>query len=180
MPKKRNLFSFIIFSIIKSFIFSLLFAVALSLILGYRYVLVNGWSSEPVIKYHSVIMIHKVDAKDLKVGDYVTFSYTGAGKITHRIKSIDLENDVIVCVANEVDKETGEINDGGEQTLKYANIQGKVVYSNYVVGELAFIIRGTINTIQKQPWILIALFGSFVLLLYVKEKCNTTPKFFER
>lgn len=179
MPRTRNQISYYIFAALKSLIFSLILTILLCLALGYKFILVNGWSSEPVLKYQSLIMIHKVDATELQVGDYVTFSSTGEGMITHRIISIDLENDVIVCSANHYNSETGEIEDtGAPQTLKYENILGKVVKSNYYIGRVAFIVRSTIRMLQNQPWILIALMGSFVLVLYIKEKCKTTPEFF--
>ena len=178
MIKRRNIYTFILFSAIKSFVISLILTIALSFILGYRYVLVNGWSSEPVIPYHSIIMIHKVSADELKVGDYVTFSMTGEGKITHRISSIDSENGKYTCYANTIDPDTGEIvNTGSPQIITIDQIQGKVFHSNYVIGEFIFGIRGNIQTLQKQPFILVGLLGSFVLLLLVKEKCDVRPEF---
>lgn len=68
-------------------IFAILFAIALGYGLGYRASLVIGWSSEPNIHYHSLVIDYKCPYEDLKVGDYITFK-TGSSLTTHIIVAI--------------------------------------------------------------------------------------------
>ncbi len=170
MQKKQNKAKFIIFSILKSLIFAFIVTIILGYILGYRAILVNGWSAQPDIKYQSLIITQKVKAKDLNVGDYITFSMTGKSYITHQIISIDYENDIIVCADNQYNSETGEYEHGGTQTIKYKNVIGRVIFSNYILGKTAFSIRGN-------PWILFGIIGSFMLLLIVREQSKVEPSF---
>ena len=97
MQKKENFSIYLLKSAIKSLCFALLLAVALGYIFGYRALIVIGGSAEPDIHYHSIIVTAKYKAEDLKIGDYVTFTMSGDVYTTHKIVSIDLENDVIVC-----------------------------------------------------------------------------------
>lgn len=171
MPKKQNKIVFVIFSLLKSLVFAVIITLIVGYLLGCRYILVNGWSAQPDIRYQSIIITQKTKFEDLKVGDYITFSMTGSSYITHQIISIDIENDQIICADNQYNSETGEYEHGGQQVLKYENVVGKVVFSNYILGR-------TIFTIKENPWILVGLFVSAMLLLIVRDKCKTEPEFF--
>ena len=169
MRKKENKLKFIVSSLLKSFIFALLIAIAFGYLMGYRAILVNGWSAQPDIKYQSLIITRKVELNDMKVGDYITFSLSGKSYITHQIISIDYENDVIVCADNQYNSETGEYEHGGTQTLATKNVIGKVVFSNYIMGKTFFSIR-------QNPWILFGIIGCFMLLLIVRDQYKIEPE----
>ena len=171
MPQKQNKAKFIIFSLLKSLLFAFLLTIVFGFVLGYRPILVNGWSAEPDIHYQSLIIINqKVKATDLKVGDYITFSMTGKSYITHRIISIDLETDTIVCADNRYNSNTGEIEDGGTQTFSSDKVVGKVVFSNYILGNTPFSIR-------QNPWILFGIIGAIMLLLIMREQTKVEPTY---
>lgn len=90
------------FNIITTAIKSLLWAFILTFIVacftGYNFILVNGWSSQPYIKYRSLIVTQNCKLQDLKVGDYIThsvnlkkstFSLLNKGSyVTHQIIAI--------------------------------------------------------------------------------------------
>lgn len=168
---KKNVYMFWLKTIFKAIIFSILITIASALILGYRAKLVLSESAQPDIIKHSLIVTRKVSIEELQIGDYITFKW-GNGFITHRIVRIDLDNKIVYCSDNAIDPETNEYNTEEKQNPKFDDVVGKVIYSNYLIGENAFGIR-------DNPYILIGLFASFVLLLFVKEKCKTTPEFFK-
>ena len=139
--------------------------------LGYRAIIVIGGSAEPDIHYHSLIVTAKYKAEDLKVGDYITFTSSGKVFTTHKIVSIDLENDTIVCRGNQYNRETGEYEEQNTtQVLKYSNVIGKVIYTNYIMGT-------TIWTIRSNMFVLVGLLACIMLLLIIKEQANTEPSF---
>lgn len=78
----------------KALLFAVLVGVLVGYLFGYRYILVDGWSSEPYIPYQSIILTAKTQLKSLKVGDFIT--YTSANKmffsqqsnVTHQIIAI--------------------------------------------------------------------------------------------
>ena len=64
--------------IFKAVLWALLLGILLGYLFGYRYILVNGWSSEPYIPYHSIILTSSTKLQNLKVGDFIT--YTSSNK----------------------------------------------------------------------------------------------------
>lgn len=166
MPKKENIVKYILKSALKSLSFAILITIALGYLLGYRAIIVIGGSAEPDIHYHSLIVTAKYKAEDLKVGDYITFTSSGKVFTTHKIVSIDLENDTIVCRGNQYNRETGEYEEQNTtQVLKYSNVIGKVIYTNYIMGT-------TIWTIRSNVYILVGLFVTIMLLFIVKEQLS--------
>ena len=171
MQIKENIVIYLLKSVIKSICIAIIFTLILGYVFGYRAIIVIGGSAEPDIHYHSIIVTAKYKAEDLRVGDYVTFSSNGEVNTTHKIISIDLENDVIVCRGNQYNKETGEYEDQNTvQVIKYENIVGKVIYTNYILGT-------TIWTIRSNMYVLIGLFACIMLLLVVREQFKIEPSF---
>ena len=171
MSVKQNKAKFIIFTTIKSLVFAFIIAIVFGFVMGYKPILVNGWSAEPDIHYQSLIVVNqKIKATDLKVGDYITFSMTGQSYITHRIIEIDLDNNKIVCADNRYNKATGQIEDGGTQTFSPDKVVGKVVFTSYILGKTAF-------TIRQNPWIFFGVIGTLMLLLVVKEQMKIEPTY---
>lgn len=171
MQKKENILIYLLKSAIKSICISIILTLVLGYIFGYRAIIVIGGSAEPDIHYHSIIVTAKYKPEDLKIGDYVTFTNSGQVNTTHKIVSIDLENDIIVCRGNQYNQETGQYEEQNtEQVIKYKNIIGKVIYTNYILGT-------TIWTIRSNMFVLVGLLACIMLLLIVKEQMNTEPSF---
>ena len=78
---------------------------------------------------------------ELKVGDYVTWSRTGKSFVTHKIIEISSPDYIVTS-------QTDYFSDGKEVTpdapITYDNIQGKVIFSIPLVGEIIMGIRNLI------------------------------------
>lgn len=74
--------------IVDSFLWAVLATIVFAFLFGYKMILVNGWSSQPTIPYQSLIITSKFKQKDLKVGDFITYSYSGNSYITHQVIAI--------------------------------------------------------------------------------------------
>ena len=157
--------------ILPALLIAVVLTIAMGYLLGYKAILVNGWSAEPHISYQSLIVTYKCKFQDLKVGDFITFTNTGTSYVTHQIVSIDYENDEIVCKGWRYNSETQEYeHQDDSQVMKYKNVVGKVVFSNYLIGKTIFTIKG--NTA-----ILIGLFGLIVITFIVKDQFEVTVEF---
>lgn len=132
--KKNNNKQFLIRSLISSFVFALIIMLISGYFLGYRVFSVLGRSSEPDIHYGSIVVDYKVPLKDLKVGDYVTWSRSGNTFVTHKIISIDYDNDVIITSQTDYYSNGKPVNP--DAPIKYKNIQGKVVLTIPYVGSI--------------------------------------------
>ena len=104
MPKNQTKLSIIWSSIWKSIVISILIALLVSIALGYKFILVNGWSAEPDIHYKSLIVTTKTDFKNLGEGDFITFQNNSA-YVTHKIIAIKKDGyfqkgEVIVATIN--------------------------------------------------------------------------------
>ena len=109
---KKNIFSIIL----KALLFALLAGLVLGYIFGYRYILVNGWSSEPYIPYQSIILTSKTKLQNLKVGDFITYTsssqmiFSRQSNVTHQIIAIKydgyfVEGEKITLVADDKEYE---------------------------------------------------------------------------
>lgn len=77
----------------KFFLLSVFVALVVTLIaglfMGYKYILVNGWSAQQKIPYQSFILTYKCQKTDLYVNDFATTSINGTGGyITHQVIGI--------------------------------------------------------------------------------------------
>ena len=168
--KKHDKTKVIISSIIKGLIFGLIAMLVAGFLMGYRVYSVMGWSSEPDIHFGSIVIDYKVPYKELKVGDYITWSRTGNTYVTHKIIEIDYSRDYIVTSQTEYGREDEEVDP--DKPITYKNVYGKVVATIPEVGNILVNIRGlifnnrTLNILGIMTILLtgtaIYLFGSLV------------------
>lgn len=171
MPRKRNLAQVLLSKCLPALLFALIIMIGVGYLCGYKAILVNGWSAEPHITYQSLIVTYRCKKSDLKVGDFVTFSNSGKSYVTHQIVEIDYENDKIVCKGWQYNSTTEEYeHQSDSQVIKYANVVGKVVYSNYLVGK-------TIFTLKENIIILFGIVALLVLSLVLRDELSVEPKF---
>ena len=150
---------------------AILITIGAGYLLGYKAILVNGWSAEPYISYQSVIVVHRPKFEDLKVGDFITFSMSGKSYVTHQITEIDYENDVITCQGWHYNSETQQYeHQTDKQVMQYQNVVGKVIYTNYIIGKTIFIFK-------ENKMILFGVIGIFVISLLVRKELSIDPKF---
>lgn len=167
MPKKFVFSKWLIRTLIKSLLLAILLTLIIGYVLGYRAFLVNGWSAQPIIRYESVIVTAKAKVEDLKVGDIITFGKTAY--TTHQIVRINYDENYVVCQGFQYNSETEEYEyQNTIQVVQEDNIQGKVIYSNYILGKM-FI------TIKNNPFILITLIIGIGFCLYFKTAFKTEP-----
>ena len=158
--------------IAKSILYSFLIMVALGYLFGFKAILVNGGSAEPYIHYKSLIVTTKCKEEDLKVGDFVTFTKTGNSYVTHQIVSIS-EDGTIICRGWNYDRNLGEYTYQDDiQTITYQNVVGKVIWTNYIIGNTIFVIRGNLV-------ILFGVLGIIVLSFIVRDSIKTKSEFAE-
>ncbi len=113
--------------------------VCIPMIFGKTPVVVLSGSMEPTFKTGSVIYYEKVSAKDIKVGDIITFKLDNK-YISHRVNSID----------NNLYETKGDANSVADvNKIEYNNIKGKVIdfyipyigyYIKFINDNLRFII----------------------------------------
>ena len=164
MPKQKTFKKQIFSNCIKALLLALLVTIGVGYLTGFKAILVEGWSAQPYIQYRSMIVIYKCDFNDLKVGDFVTYTRTGQSFITHQIACIDYETGEIICKGWEGDTDLKEYQlQNTEDKMTYDNIVGKVIFSNFMIGNSIF-------TIKENMLILVGLFAMIVLIFIVKEQ----------
>ena len=171
MRKKTNMLIVMLRACIPAFLIAFVIMIGLGYLLGYKAILVNGWSAEPNITYQSLIVTYRCKFEDLKIGDFITFSNTGKSYITHQIVAIDYENDSIECKGLQYNSTTQQYeHQSDSQFMQYKNVVGKVIYSNYIIGKTIFTLKGNMP-------ILFGLLGVIVLSFIMKEEFSIDPKF---
>lgn len=105
--------------------------------LGYTPFIIVSGSMEPVIKTNDVIVTHKINQNDIKVGDIVSYKSSQDDVIvTHRIIEIKEENGQTIYVMK------GDSNKSQDsEIVTYSKIQGKYLYSIPLVGNIVTYIK---------------------------------------
>ena len=121
--------------LILCFLVALMFTIAVSLVLGYKYKLVVTGSMEPTIKTHSMVLDSPTKFEDLKVGDIITFtSASGNTTITFTHRIIEINGDKITT--------KGDNSTQIDRTLVTKEMYvGKVVYYNYPIGAIVWYVK---------------------------------------
>ncbi|BFK22482.1 signal peptidase I [Massilimicrobiota timonensis] len=152
-------------NVLNSLIFIFLFVIAAALIvpnfIGYKSFAVISGSMEPNINVGSIVYVKEVDFNDLKVGDVVSYQLSGDTMVTHRIYSIDRDNQAVIT--------KGDAND---------NVDSKEVTVNQIVGKVAFTIPllGFITIYIKTPLAIVGVCGIIAILIIL----NFLPEIFEK
>ena len=121
------------------------------------YVVVSG-SMEPKIHVYDVIISKRIESKDLKVGDTITFYSSdprlNGAIVTHRIiEEIDKENGVF--------RTKGDANNVSDEALTSdQNIIGKVSYRIPQLGRIQFFVAST------GGWLLVVMFPCLAIISY--------------
>ena len=104
--------------------------VCIPMIFGYHPVVVLSGSMEPTYKTGSVIYYKKVDLKDLKEKDVITFESKNGTFVSHRIVSLN----------NELIETKGDANEVPDlNKVRYENVKGKV--AKYSIPYIGYYIR---------------------------------------
>lgn len=86
----KRIVEWVIFGIVALLVAALLFVDVGPRFLPYQALVVRSGSMTPTIPTGSIVLYHKVDASDLKVGNIIVFTEPGTTTmVTHRIYAID-------------------------------------------------------------------------------------------
>ena len=88
--KEENLFLIVFTKLMTSFIISLFITFIVSLLFGYKYMLVKTESMEPTIHVSELVILAPTKFEDLKIMDIITFKSSGEGTMnfTHRVRGV--------------------------------------------------------------------------------------------
>ena len=117
-------------------------------------------SMTPNIKVYDVVFIKKIDPKDLKVNDVITFystnAYFGGTPITHRIVEI-----LDVPEVGTMYRVKGDANSLADEEKVYpSNVLGKVMFKIPQLGKVQFFLA------SKKGWLLAILIPSILIIGY--------------
>lgn len=99
---------------------------------GVRPLVVRSGSMEPFIATGSMVLMQEVDASALKVGDVVTVTQPGGGRVTHRVTALAPAGDGAVRVTTK-----GDANDKVDPFRSTIRRVDRLVWRAPVVGRLA-------------------------------------------
>lgn len=122
------------------------------------YVIISG-SMEPIIKVKDAVIVRRVEEKDLKVGDVVTYvsmdeAYYGI-LITHRIIDIKEENGQKIYVTKGDHNETPD-----RSPIEFGQINGKVVMRIPKIGYIKYFL------VSSYGWIIAVVIPSLGIIIY--------------
>ena len=102
--------------------------------IGYRPILVNGWSMGDVIPYRSIIVIDtNYDVSEIKLGDFITFETSpGGGYVTHKLVKIKDSDENTIAKFKHANSDWEQ--EGGE--IKEYEYQGETIYAWYSGDEI--------------------------------------------
>lgn len=107
---------------------------------GLTPLVVTSGSMAPKYQVGTVVYIKEVNPKDLRAGDDISFMFDSDTVATHRIVSIDQEQQLVQTVGiNNLDHDGQLINDS--QPVKFSDIKGRVTYSVPKIGQLYLILH---------------------------------------
>lgn len=132
-----------IFSKISSIFVSLLFAVLLTVgigyLLNYKLILIVGESARPTIHYHDAVLVAEAKVENLEIGDYVT-RRVGNSFVTHKVVRIWQDDDGVFRF--DTQGYQNNVTDGPENGFVQKDLLGKVIAHSTLVGNLVAYYQG--------------------------------------
>lgn len=132
----------ILIGVIKSVIYAFILTFILSFIIGFRPVYIIGDSMTPEIMKHDVILVKKVAADKIKVGDVITYTGGSSGEslTTHRIFGIVdgvfyTKDEPTVIEWKKQGKTFEEMKDKCEE-ISYSQIKGRYCNRLVIMGDI--------------------------------------------
>lgn len=125
-------------------------------LIGFQVFTVLSGSMEPTYHTGSLIYVKKVNPKELKVGDVITFMLNEKTTATHRIIEVIPDEDDIDTIRF---RTKGDANDFEDSSLvHYKNVIGSPVFTIPYMGYVA-------NYIQHPPGMYIAIIAGVIIIL---------------
>lgn len=120
-------------------------------------------SMEPEYPVGSLIYVQKAEPSEIEVGDVITFVLSDETPATHRVISIDYENERFYTRGDanyHIDEETGEKVYTEDSPVYFKNLIGKPIFKIPLLGYAAYYI-------QHPPGMYIAIAVGALLLIFV-------------
>lgn len=135
----------------------------LPVVFGCKSMAVVSGSMEPGIPVGSIIIINEVESEELEVGDVISYEISGGTMVTHRIVSIDTENQ---CVTTKGD--ANEVEDGSP--VAFSNIVGKEVFHVPYLGYLSIYIKTPLGIVGVCAVLMVLILLNFLPSIFEPEE----------
>lgn len=147
IKKIVHILSLIIYALVSIYV-----VVCIPIIFGYKPLVVLTGSMEPKIKEGSIVYYKKVDPKELKVGDIITFKIGNDTVVSHRINEV--QNDAFIT--------KGDANNTTDKNpVPFANVLGKD--TNFCIPIVGYYIRFVNTNLFVLIPIVLILISEFLL-----------------
>lgn len=127
-------------------------------LLGYQVYTVLSGSMEPTFHVGSLIYVKRIDPKDLKAGDIITFMLDKDTVATHRIVKVVPDKEDPSVLRFETKGDANSAPDG--ELVHYKNVIGRAELSIPMLGYVA-------NYVRRPPGLYVAVSGGALLLLFI-------------
>lgn len=160
-PKLLKIWNIVTTAIVALVVLFALLLVGVRLV-GIQVFSVISGSMEPEYPVGSLIYVQKVEPSEIKVGDVITFVLSDETPATHRVISIDYENERFYTRGDanyHIDEETGEKVYMEDPPVYFKNLIGKPIFKIPLLGYVAYYI-------QHPPGMYVAIaIGALLLIL---------------
>ena len=125
------------------------------MLLGYKEMAVLSGSMEPTIPVGSLVYVKPVEATDLQVGDVCTY-YLSDGEtfVTHRVMSINPENQTLVT--------QGDANDSPDGDIPFSQVYGRAEFHLPYLGIAIQNIRTSVGIMTICGVIMLVIVLNFI------------------
>lgn len=151
-------------------LFALIAAVLiLPVVLGCKSMAVVSGSMEPNIPVGSIVIVKEADPDTLEVGDVITYRISGGTMVTHRIVSIDNEEQ---CVITKGD--ANEVQDASP--VAFDGIVGKELFHVPLLGYLTIYVKTPLGIVGVCAVLIVLILLNFLPSIFEPESDKTEEK----
>lgn len=160
-------------SILSTLIIIVFAAVAAVLILpalfGCKSMAVVSGSMEPAIPVGSIVVVKEVDANTLEVGDIISYRLSGNTMVTHRIATVDAENNALITKGD-----ANEVEDANP--VVFSNVVGKELFHVPLLGYLSIYIKTPLGIVGVCAVLIVLILLNFLPEIFAPEEKKTEQK----
>lgn len=146
-------------SILSTLIIIVFAAIAAVLVLpvlfGCKSMAVVSGSMEPQIPVGSIVVVKEVDARELEVGDVISYRISGDTMVTHRITAIDFDNETITTKGDA--NETEDAN-----PVSFSDVVGRKLFHVPLLGYLSIYIKTPLGIVGVCAVLIVLILLNFL------------------
>lgn len=132
-------------------------------IAGYESMAVISGSMEPKIPIGALVLVDSQGAKDVKIGDSISYKLSADTVVTHRVVEINEATQEIITKGD-----ANNTNDG--KPVRFENVMGKVVFTIPYLGYFIIKIRTPIGVAVACALVFVLILTSIIPSLLQKDK----------